>query len=277
MRDIPRIAARSNAQFRALRALARSAAGRRRQRRTLLDGPHLIAAYLARSTPALIAVAESARGEAEIEELLARSRGAPQVCIADALFGQISPVKTPTGIVAAIDIPAAPEHWSRAELVVMLEAVQDPGNVGTIIRCAAAAGAGAMLLSPQCADPWAPRTLRAAMGAHFALAIHPQCDLERAAGAFDGRVIATGAGAGVAPYRTQLNGRVAILFGAEGAGLSAALEKLAHERVSIPLARGIESLNVGAAAAVILFERVRQLAMARAPGGGAGAGERQRQ
>ena len=69
-----------------------------------------------------------------------------------------------------------------------------------------------------------------------------------------------GCSSGVPPYQTRLGGRVALLFGAEGAGLSAALAQTAHARVSIPLARGVESLNVGAAAAVVLFERVRQLA-----------------
>src|SRR5690606_15693084 len=230
--------------------------------------------------PALVAVSESGRRDPEIARLLAQTQAAPQLCFPDGLFAQLAPVQTPTGIVAVIDIPTSGARSPSAELVVMLDGVQDPGNVGTIIRSAAGAGADAVLLSPQCADAWSPRTLRAAMGAHFALSIHPQCDLERAARAFDGRVIATGVEEGAPPYCTQLNGRVAILLGAEGAGLSAALASAAHERVTIPLARGIESLNVGAAAAVVLFERVRQLAMARtpnAPGARPRTGERRRQ
>jgi TrmH family RNA methyltransferase len=106
------------------------------------------------------------------------------------------------------------------------------------------------------------------MGAHFALDIHAQCDLERAARAFDGQVIATAGRGGVAPHALRLTGRVALAFGNEGAGLSEPLAKAAHAAVSIPLARGVESLNVGAAAAVILFERVRQLAAVSSPQAG---------
>ncbi len=262
-RDLPRIASRTHAHFRALRALAGSAAERRRQQRTLLDGAHLVASYLERSIPRLIAVSERARGDAEVQALLARGQDAPRVVFADALFAQIAPVQTPTGILALIDIPAPPPAGVSGDLAVLLDGIQDPGNVGTIIRSAAAAGADAVLLSAQCADAWSPRVLRAAMGAHFALAIHVRVDLVQAARAFGGRVIATAGAGGRAPHATKLTGRVALAFGAEGTGLGAAWAHAADAVVSIPLARGIESLNVGAAAAVILFERVRQLDLAQ--------------
>jgi TrmH family RNA methyltransferase len=258
--DLPRIASRSNAQFRAVRALAGSAAERRRSRRTLLDGAHLVAACLAHVRPVLIAVSESAREGPEIGQLLARARNVPQVCFADALFAQLAPVQTPTGILAVIDIPENPAAKPSGSLLVLLDAVQDPGNVGAIIRSAAAAGADAVLLSRQCADPWSPRTLRAAMGAHFALRIHAHCDLEAVARGFDGRVIATAGQGGLAPHELALTGPVALIFGSEGQGVSEPLAKAARATISIPLARGVESLNIGAAAAVILFERVRQLA-----------------
>jgi len=271
-RDLPRIASRTNAHFRALRALAGSAAERGRQQRTLLDGAHLVASYLERSIPRLIAVSESARGDAEVQALLARGQRAPQVFFADALFAQIAPVQTPTGILALIDIPAPPPARVSGDLAVLLDGIQDPGNVGTIIRSAAAAGAAAVLLSAQCADAWSPRVLRAAMGAHFALDIHSRSDLVQAARAFRGRVIAAAGAGGRAPHATKLTGRVALALGAEGAGLDAALANAADAVVTIPLARGVESLNVGAAAAVILFERVRQLGLAKTGPAPAGRG-----
>jgi RNA methyltransferase, TrmH family len=263
--DLPRVATRTNAQFRTLRALASSGAERRRQNRTLLDGAHLVASYLEHARPRLIAVSDSARDHPEVAALLSRARGADQVCFADALFAQIAPVQTPTGILALIDIPSPPAEIPRGQLLVMLDGIQDPGNVGTIIRSAAAAGADAILLSAQCADPWAPRTLRAAMGAHFVLQIRAHTDLVIAAAEFPGRVIAAAGQGGTTPQEVDLTGRIAFAFGAEGAGLDPDLAATAHESVSIPLARGIESLNVGAAAAVILFERVRQLAQKASP------------
>jgi len=256
--DLARIASRANPQFKALRALAHSAEARRREDKTLLDGAHLVGAYLERATPLLIAVSDDALESLEVRALLERARAAPRLCLARALFDQIAPVRTPTGILALIAIPR-PAHKPEGECMVLLDGVQDPGNVGAIVRTAAGAGADAVLLSPQCADAWSPRTLRAAMGAHFALAVHTQCDLVAAARAFDGRLVATSGRGGVPPSGLALVGKVAFAFGSEGAGLSEPLARLAAVTISIPLAPAVESLNVAAAAAVILFERVRQV------------------
>jgi TrmH family RNA methyltransferase len=273
------IASRANAQFKALRALTASPAERRRQSRTLLDGAHLVACYLEHARPCLLAASESALGDAEVAALLDRSGDTPLLVFDDALFAQLAPVQTPTGILALIDIPA-PAAGPPGELVVMLDGIQDPGNVGTIIRSAAAAGADTVLLSPQCADPWSPRSLRAAMGAHFALGIGTRSDLVQAARAFPGRLVAAAGAGGAAPHAVDLSGRIALAFGAEGTGLSPALAQAADAIVSIPLAGGIESLNVGAAAAVILFDRVRQLGAkegAWAPAAGKAGARRKRQ
>jgi RNA methyltransferase, TrmH family len=141
---------------------------------------------------------------------------------------------------------------------VLLEAIQDPGNFGSILRSAAAAGAGAVYLSHGCADPWSPKTLRAAMGAHFLLPIYEQSNLAEVARIFKGKVIASTPDAKNTLYQTRLAGPVALVFGNEGAGLSEALLQACGERVRIPMHGGTESLNVAAAAAVCFFERVRQ-------------------
>lgn len=259
------IGSRSNPTFKALRLLAGSARERRRQQRTVLDGPHLLESYLASGgRPILIAVSEAARGKREIDGLLERARASEIVCLAPGLFAQLAPVDTPVGILALIDIPSVQGSATRGELLVLLDGIQDPGNVGAIIRSAAAAGADAVLLSAKCADPWSPRVLRAAMGTHFALRVHCAVDLAMAIGRFHGRAIAASGHGGVAPHAIDLSGPVALLFGSEGGGLDPVLAQAAAASISIPLARGIESLNVAAAAAVILFERARQLDAIRA-------------
>jgi TrmH family RNA methyltransferase len=260
--ELPRVASRANPLFKALRTLAQSAAARRQEGRTLLDGPHLIGAYLRHATPLLIAVSDDALDDPETRALLARGAAAAQVRFPRALFDQIAPVQTPTGILALIAIPS-PASAAAGDCLVLLDGIQDPGNVGTIMRSAAGAGADAVLLSAQCADAWSPRTLRAAMGAHFELAVHTQCDLPQFARNFGGKRVAAVGRGGEAPFAVALTGRIALAFGAEGAGLSEPLARLAAAKVSIPLAPGVESLNVGAAAAVILFERVRQLGSRR--------------
>jgi RNA methyltransferase, TrmH family len=131
--------------------------------------------------------------------------------------------------------------------------VQDAGNVGAIIRSAAAFGAGALVVDRQCADPWSPKVLRAGMGGHFAIGIRQVADLGAAIAAFEGRTICTVVHGGRPLRDADLSGRIAWAFGAEGAGLSAGILSKAGERVTISMAGG-ESLNVAAAAAICLYE-----------------------
>ncbi len=258
------IGARSNPTFKALRLLSGSARERRRLQRTVLDGPHLVGTYLERGgRPVVIAVSESATDKPEIAELLVRAGASQVVCFVPELFSQLAPVDTPVGILALIDIPSPHANATAGEFLVLLDGIQDPGNVGTIIRSAAAAGADSILLSDKCADPWSPRTLRAAMGAHFALQIHAGIDLLGAVRTFPGRAIAAAGRGGSSPQSIDLTGTIALMFGAEGAGLDPALAGIAAATISIPLAGGMGSLYVGAAAAIVLFERVRQLELGR--------------
>jgi len=267
-----RIASRANPQFKLLKLLSSSGKERRRQGKTVLDGPHLVASYIDHGgVPELVAVDEEALGRAEIAALIARVERTPILSFPTALFAQLAPVEHPVGILAVAPIPIPERRAGLGPCVVLLDGVQDPGNVGTIIRTAAAAGAGDVLLSAGCADPWSPRTLRAAMGAHFALTIRASVEPASALRDFTGKMIATVARGGVLPQSVDLAGPVAFVFGSEGAGLSRAwsdggeIDVTDVIAVTIPMAPGIESLNVAAAAAVLLFERVRQRTVT--PGG----------
>jgi TrmH family RNA methyltransferase len=143
----------------------------------------------------------------------------------------------------------------------MLEDIQDPGNLGSILRSAAAAGMRDVYLSRGCVQAWSPRVLRAGMGAHFALNLYEGVDLLGIVRGYTGKVLAA-AGDGATPYYSaDLKGQVALLFGNEGAGLTSELRDAAHASISIPMPGNAESLNVAAAAAVCLFERVRQMAL----------------
>ncbi len=149
----------------------------------------------------------------------------------------------------------------------MLEDIQDPGNLGSILRSAAAAGMQHVFLSAHSVHAWSPRVLRAGMGAHFMLRIYEQCDLPALARGFKGKVIATSQRAKNSVFDADVAGNVAFVFGNEGAGMSAALAAAAHEVVAIPMPGNVESLNIAAAAAVCLFERVRQQHAADKPAG----------
>lgn len=254
------ISSSDNPRFRELLGLAESTRDRRRAGLALLDGVHLVESHVARGgLPLTLVVSESGRHRPEILQLLARLPAVPALELTDGLFHRLSSVQTPTGILAIITIPQPGPPSGNSDSCVLLEGVQDPGNLGSILRSSAAAGIRRIHLSPQCADLWSPKVLRAGMGAHFHLECFTGVDLGEFAAAFPGRLVATHPGARRMLFEADLTGQIGLIFGNEGSGVSAALLDHAAEVVAIPMPGGTESLNIAAAAAICLFERVRQL------------------
>ena len=255
-----RITSAGNPRFKALRELVVSSRERKKSGLTVLDGVHLVSAYRSGiGAPEQLVISDTGSKNNQIKQLVGDFPAIEAVLLSDALFKQISQLVTPTGIVAVVRTPRPDPVPADMDACVMLEDLQDPGNLGSILRSAAAAGVRHVLLSRNAVHAWSPRVLRAGMGAHFMLQIHEQADLNAAARAFKGTVIATAGSAPRSLYDADLRGRVALLFGNEGGGLSPALKATAGMEVSIPMPGNTESLNVAAAAAVCLFERVRQL------------------
>jgi len=254
------ISSSDNPRFRELLGLAGSARDRRDAGRALLDGVHLVDSYRQQvGAPQLLVVSDSGRHQPEVAALLAACSPAPSLVLSDTLFRRLSPVRTPTGVLAIIPIPERRPPPERPEACVLLEDVQDPGNLGSILRSTAAAGIRQVYLSAHCADPWSPKVLRAGMGAHFHLECFAGTDLASFAVTFPGRLIATDLKARQSVFDVDLTGNIGLIFGNEGAGLSAALLDAVSCVVAIPMPGRTESLNIAAAAAVCLFERVRQL------------------
>jgi RNA methyltransferase, TrmH family len=263
------ISSRDNPTLKSLRVLQSDARKQRASGQALLEGPHLLAAALDHGvTPDLVAVSEGASSNPEIHALLARVGRVETLCLRDALFKEFSELATPVGILARIAVPInaavpasavppAPTFWPAGDCL-LLDAVQDAGNVGTLLRTAAAAGVRDVLLGAGCAGVWTPRVLRAAQGAHFALAIREQVDLEGFLKDYAGTSVATVTHAGTSLYELDLSKPTAWLVGNEGAGLAPELVSTAKVRTTIPLEPGSESLNVAAAAAICLFEMRRQ-------------------
>lgn len=255
-----RITSSDNPRFRLLRRLARSSRERKQSGLSVLDGAHLVSAYRdCVGAPDQIVVSESGLADEEIKAILAGMRQPEPVVLTDALFAQISPVVTPTGVMAVVRTPRPQQLPDEIDACIMLEGVQDPGNLGSIVRSAAAAGIRHVLLSKDSVHAWSPRAVRGGMGAHFRLDVYEQVDLRAAARAFKGTVLAAGGREPRCVYDVDLTGRVAFLFGNEGSGLSAELRAAANAGASIPMPGGGESLNLAAAVAICLFERVRQL------------------
>lgn len=251
------VTSRDNPIFRRLKKLADSARTRRETRMTLLDGAHLLAAYLdAGGQPHTVVRAASADA-GHSAALRARCGTARRLAMPDALFAELSPVATPGGLLAEAAW-LVPPAVSGTPLVVVLEDIQDPGNLGAMLRTAAAAGATGAVLSRGCHDPWSPKALRGGQGAQFVLPLETGVDLPAWLTRFAGDSLALALDGAESLYARTLTGPLAVLVGNEGAGLSPAVRGAARARVGIPMTGRVESLNAAAALAVAVFEAARQ-------------------
>lgn len=249
------ITSRDNARYQRLKRLAEDKQARRDTGLTLIDGEHLIEMAVAAGMRLPVLVCSASAGASALGTWRDAHPFTEVLTLSDSLFKVLSPVQTPTGIMAVAEVPR-PEA-ALVDFAILLEDIQDPGNLGAVLRCAAAAGVGAAYLSKGCAEAWSPKALRGGQGAQFLLAIHEQVDLPAVAGQYADACYAAVLGSSASLYGLRFSGPCAFAFGNEGAGLSASLVSRCRP-FSIPMQGPLESLNVATAAAVCLFERVRQ-------------------
>lgn len=246
------LTSKDNPKVRHWRKLSEDARYRRTRKRALIEGPHLLAAALQHGhRPVALLATEEGAADEEIARLIGRS-GLRPVLLAKGVFRRVVDAESPPGIAAEIAIPD--QEKKIPSRIVFLEGVQDPSNVGAIVRSAAAFGVGRVVLDRRCADPWSPKALRAGMGGHFGVQIRETKDLGAEIEAFGGTVVCTVPRGGVTLGEAPLNRSLAWIFGGEGRGLSDETIRRADLRVTIPMAAGTESLNVAAAAAICLYE-----------------------
>jgi TrmH family RNA methyltransferase len=230
-----------------------------------LEGPHLCEAWLSqRGQPIWLIFADSHATRADVVRLRDAVPDHHQIELPFGLFNTLSSVSTHQGVLFIVE-PVVSSHELRLEQsTVMLDHVQDPGNVGTILRTCAAAGIGQVVTSPGSAACWSPKVLRSAQGAHFAVQIHEGQDLVDLLGKQRLQpsrlpVLATALSASQPLFLSELPDHAIWIFGSEGQGLSDALLKLSDLRLRIDHdRRAVESLNVASAVAICLFEQRRQ-------------------
>ena len=253
------VSSRDNALYKAMARLVASTSERRKRGLTVLDGAHLVEAFLdsGASVDSLV-VSRAALERPEIARLAERAAPRAVALLSDALFDTLSTVESATGIIAAVPTPQGRPVPPDADLVLLLEDIQDPGNLGTLLRSAAAAGAPHVVLSKHCVFAWSQKVVRAGMGAHFALNIVEGVDLEAFLRSYRGTSLALTGAAKASLYDVALKTPVAILVGNEGSGLSAPLLAAATQRVRIPMPGRMESLNAAVAGSLALFEVVRR-------------------
>jgi TrmH family RNA methyltransferase len=256
-----RIGSRNNPRLKEAARLLASARDRRKAGRCVIEGEHLVAVYADRcGAPETLLVAEPFL-ERDSVRVLAERFSDRTLIVPETVFDALSVLPADVGVLAVVPAPTRPVA-PGGPFCLLLEDVQDPGNVGSMLRSAAAAGVGDVYLSPRCAFAWAPKVLRAGMGAHFHLAIYEEVDLVEWSRAYrargGGRVVALIGKGGADLYAMPLARPLALAVGNEGAGISDALLAAASDRATIPMPGGVESLNAAAAAAVAMFECVRR-------------------
>ncbi|WP_211463880.1 TrmH family RNA methyltransferase [Collimonas silvisoli] len=255
------ITSSANPLYKELKQLATSTHERRKAGRTLLDGIHLTEAYLQHGAKPILCVASaSALTHAEAAAVIRQCQAATVQCVVlpDGLYQALSQVEHGVGLLFVIETPKAAAPAGLTQSAVLLDNLQDPGNLGSILRSAAAAGIRQIYCSEGSASAWSPKVLRAGMGAHFILDIFEGVDLAALMAAAQIPVLATSSYATQSIYQVDLSGSLAWLFGHEGQGVAEDLLQLASQQVVIPHRGQMESLNVAAAAAVCFFEQLRQ-------------------
>jgi TrmH family RNA methyltransferase len=257
---MPRITSRQHAIVKAFKAAARGD-----DATVLLDGWHLLAeAVSAGLDIETIAIVDRARADADASVRLAAERGARVMEVSAAVMDALSPVRSPVGAAALARRPErAPTDLTRPApaLIVAAAGVQDPGNVGAIVRAADAASATGVIVDGLSADPWSWKALRAAMGSTFRVPIVRVPDLADQIAAWTRRGVRAAAAdpaAATSLYSADLRSDLVLMMGAEGVGLPAKLAALADLQIAIPMRRPVESLNVAVATALILYEAGRQ-------------------
>lgn len=252
-----------NPLVRRLLGLRDSTRERREEGRTVIEGAHLLEAFLDNTgqRPDIVVASESSVDVDEVTTLRTRLDAKLVVSMDDGVFAKISPVSGRNGVLAIIPVLSAPIDTviEAGGFQLWLDGVQDPGNVGSLIRTAAAAAASAVVLGPGCADPWSPKCLRGGMGGQFATRIAAADDLAAGLRALRGRVLVAGSESTASVFATDLTGDITVVLGSEADGVQPAVAAAASATIGIPMPGNVESLNVGAAGAVICFERLRQV------------------
>lgn len=254
------ITSSTNPKVKTLRSLHRRR-GRYRERLFLVEGVRLVNEALQAGFPLPIALylperlGQTEHGAALLEHLAALDTAFPTT---DAILDDVADTVTAQGVVAAVPFPdLAPRPGS---LILVLDRIRDPGNCGTILRTAEAAGVGQVYLTPGTVDPFNPKVVRGGMGAHFRLPIHMLDRWEELVAALVGfpQVLLAEAGVGRPYEQVDWTRPTALIVGGEARGARERAGELATKEVTIPMAGRAESLNVAVATGILLFEALRQ-------------------
>jgi RNA methyltransferase, TrmH family len=241
--------------------LARALLGRPKERREagafLVEGVRLVEEAVKSNWPTRFVLFDetlSERGKAQIEDL--RSKGVDVEEVSTGVMQSVSETESPQGILAVLNDSQLPIP-DPLNFILIPDQIRDPGNLGTLLRSAAAAGVQAVLIPPETTDAFAPKALRSGMGAHFKLPIHT-INWDEIEKLTEGMQVYMADMAGRSCWETDLRQPLALIIGGEAEGASEPAKKMANGKISIPMPGNVESLNAGVAGSLLMFEVIRQ-------------------
>ena len=253
------ITSSQNSKIKLVRALLGRARERREANAFVVEGVRLVEEAVSSNWKVRFVLYDgtlSERGRLKVEGL--KSGGVEVEVISESLMKSLSETDTPQGILAVLEINQLP-ITPPLDFLLIPDQIRDPGNLGTLLRSAAATGVEAVLLPPETTDAFTPKVVRSGMGAHFRLPIRSLTWEEIGRISKSARLQIYLADMDSTPCcEVDLRQPLALIVGSEAEGASEAARKLAHQKISIPMTRNVESLNAGVAGSVLMFEVVRQ-------------------
>ncbi|MHB1317504.1 MAG: TrmH family RNA methyltransferase [Anaerolineae bacterium] len=252
-----------NAHVKAVERLIAKKRDRYREQQFVVEGYRLVHHALSRGHRPVFAFytaafAETPQGASLVSDLA--TGDAPVWEVSPGILASVTDTVTPQGLVAVLPmLPGDPMQVRQADLVLVLDALRTPGNLGTILRTAQATGVGAVICSPGTVDPYSPKVVRSGMGAQFDLPLVTEVRWSEIALLLAGKqVLAASADGECVMWDVTLTGPTALIVGSEAHGIGPEAAALAQARVRIPMLPSAESLNVAVATAALLFEAQRQ-------------------
>jgi RNA methyltransferase, TrmH family len=253
------ITSSQNAKIKLVRALLGRAKERRDANAFVVEGVRLVEEAIHSNWKARFALYDDAlreRGRSQVESL--KARGVDVEAVSESVMKSLSETETPQGILAVLEFTQLP-ITNLPTFILIPDQIRDPGNLGTLLRSAAATGVQAVLLPPETTDAFAPKVVRSGMGAHFRLPIRSMSweEIEQVGKSANMQIYLADMD-GKSCWETDLHRPLAFIVGGEAEGASEAARELATAKISIPMRGNVESLNAGVAGSILMFEVIRQ-------------------
>ncbi|MCJ7724057.1 MAG: RNA methyltransferase [Anaerolineales bacterium] len=252
------ITSAQNPKLKLIRTLQGRPKGRHEHGVFVVDGVRLIEEALQAGWPfRFVLTSESLNERGQVLTAQLNAKGVDVEPVLEQLMKSISEMKTPQGVLAVLEQQILPLP-ARLDFALILDSIHDPGNMGTLIRTAAAAGVQAVFLSPETTDAFAPKVVRSGMGAHFRLPVLSLSWDEIKKSTNDLHIFLADMNGEIPCWQADLRKPLALIIGGEAQGVTAQANRLADQTIKIPMPGEVESLNAGVAGSILMFEVVRQ-------------------